>query len=318
MADSFASIDPIKRATADVAPRLAFVVFIRGRLATHAAALRTLLNQLHAGWLDQRLTRYRAAAQIEWQDVANAQTPTFLADLCETWSGQGGLHYLQLASDVRQTPRANVWEFVDVAPLPDAARASHIFVRFADGTPPGVLSELAAWLIDTLPLWWATGGYMFELRSGAVLTAHMRMAALAKRYWAVQIIDRTSLQWDAMRGMPGGNWLTLLGRDYARAMKLDIGQIENDEGALTAQRVFNLAGQHALAIAAGPKPLLGDINAYEDFDAYVHVARLIAPLLIDGPTPLAGPFARPEVLDAWLRRFDEQEEWLACDIGMGA
>ncbi|SAK77874.1 hypothetical protein AWB76_05171 [Caballeronia temeraria] len=317
MADSFASIDPIKRATADVAPCLAFVVFIRGRLAAHAEALRTLLNKLQAGWLDQRLTRYRAAAQIEWQDVENVRTPSFIASLCETWPCEGGTHYLQLASDVQQTSQANVWEFVDVAPVPDTDRASHLFVRFADGTPPGVLSELTAWLIDALPLSWATGGYVFEHRSGAVFTAHMRMAALAKRCWAVQIIDRTSLQWDAMRGMPGANWLTLIGRDYARAMKLDLASIENADGALAAQKIFRRAGRHALAIAAGPKPLLGDINAYEDFDTYVHVARLIAPLLLDDPTPLAGPFARPDVLGAWLRRFEEQEEWLACDIGVG-
>ena len=318
MADSFASITPIKRATADVAPRLAFVVFIRGRLAAHAAALRTLMSKLQAGWLDQRLTRYRAAAQIEWSDVANARSPTFLADLCETWPREGGTHSLQLASDVEQTPQANKWEFVDVPPLPDTDRASHIFVRFADGTPASVLSELAAWLIDALPVWWATGGYVFEHRSGAVFTAHIRMVALAKRYWAVQIVDRTSLQWDAMRGMPGGNWLTLIGRDYARAMKLDLGKIEADAAALAAQKVFHRAGRHALVVAAGPKPLLGDINAYEDFDAYVHVARLIAPLLLADPTPLAGPFASAEVLDAWLHRFEKQEEWLACDIGVGA
>ncbi len=317
MADSFPSIQPIKRATAEVVPRLAFVVFVRGRLAAHAAALRTLLNELQGGWLDQRLIRYRSGAQIEWSDLADVHTKTSLADLCETWPHASGTHYLQLASGVEQTPQANTWEFVDVSPLPDTERASHIFVRFADGTPPKVLSELTAWLINTLPLWWATGGYIFEHRSGAVLTAHMRMATLAKRYWAVQIIDRASLQWDAIRGMPGGNWLTLIGRDYARKMKLDIERVANEDRALAAQGVYRLAGQHALAIAAGSTPLLGDINLYEDFDAYVHVARLIAPLLLQSPTPLLGPLARPEVLEAWLRRFDKQEEWLACDIGMG-
>ena len=32
-----------------------------------------------------------------------------------------------------------------------------------------------------------------------MFTAHERMAALAKRYWGVQIQDITALQWDGSR-----------------------------------------------------------------------------------------------------------------------
>jgi hypothetical protein len=303
MSDPFESLHHVNRATADVGTRLAFIVFVRGRLAPHVAALQALLSRLQDGWLGQNLTHYRAGAATEWSRV------TSCADMLKNWPLDTVPHLIEFDNHAASPQQANNWQFVDVAPLPDTERASHIFIRFADDVPVSVLSELAGWFIEMLPLWWAAGGYMFEHRSGPVLTAHVRMAALAKRYWAVQIIDRPSLQWDAMRGMPAVNWLTAIGHEFCDKLGVQADQLTSD-----AERVFRRSGRHGLVLAAGPRPVLGDINAYEDFDPYLHVARTLAPFLLHSAIALAGPFARPDVLSTWLRRFEQPEQWLSCDI----
>jgi len=48
----------------------------------------------------------------------------------------------------------------------------------------------------------------------------------------------------------------------------------------------------------------------------MRVARGIQPLLLTAHTPLFGPFAKPEVLEAWLGRFASPRRWLESDVSI--
>jgi hypothetical protein len=193
-------------------------------------------------------------------------------------------------------------------------RASHLHVLFPDDTAPATVAALGEWTINRIPLWWGSAGLVFQHTTGTLFTAHKQMAALAKRYWGVQIQDMTALQWDALHGMPGVNWLTLIGKDFAESRGMNIEGIVSEVAKLAGDGVYHRVGAHGVALAAGPKPLRGDINTSEDIGAYLSVARLIQPLLLTHHTPLSGPFAASEVLDAWLGRFSDPQSWLDCDI----
>ena len=59
---------------------------------------------------------------------------------------------------------------------------------------------------------------------------------------------------------------------------------------------------------------MGDINTGEDLDAYIRIARPDPATAADRAHSLFGPFAKPDVLAAWLGRFIDPKAWLECDI----
>jgi Protein of unknown function (DUF3396) len=304
----------ISRAVADLRTRLGFVVFVRGSLRAHGEALEDLWTRLQAGLLRKRFTRYRLASQTSWTPLPES-TPSGFAALFGMRGPLVGYWGLELAEtgNQRGDGPSSLWlQLSDLAPLRGVERASHVRVLFPDDTPETTVAGLGEWAINRLPLWWGSGGYVFHHTAGPAFTAHTRLAALAKRYWGVQIQDLTSLQWDGLKGMPGVNWLTLIGEEFAGCQGLTI------EGLATAAKtevgLSHRLGPNAVAIAAGPEPLNGDLNAGEDLDAYLRVARLLQPFLLTQHTPLAGPFAKPAVLSAWLGRFNNPQAWLDCDI----
>lgn len=67
-------------------------------------------------------------------------------------------------------------------------------------------------------------------------------------------------------------------------------------------------------LAAGAEPSKGDINLDQRLDAFMVVARAVEPALLKEHMPLFGPFAKPDVLSAWLNRFLRPQAWLDCDV----
>jgi Type VI immunity for VRR-NUC len=308
------SIHRIKRATTDLRMRLGFVVFVRGPFREHVDGLEDLWSRLQAGLLKRRFTRYRAVGRTSWTTLPEARTPSSFADQFRIGGPLVGRWGLELADpgDDRANQPANIWlELNDLAPVRGMERASHLRVLFPDDASIATVAALGEWAINRLPLWWGSAGFVFHHTTGTMFTAHERMAALAKRYWGVQIQDMTALQWDALRGMPGVNWLTLIGRTFAEAMDVSIDQVAAD---LSNEGVFHRRGAHGIALAAGVGPVYGDINVGENLGAYEHVARRLQPLLLTEHTSLFGPFAKPEVLGAWLRRLGSPPAWLSCGI----
>lgn len=307
----------IEPAKTDLAVRLGFVVFVRGPMRNHLDALEDLWARLHAGLIGKRFARYRSMSRTPWTTLTEARTQSKFADLFELRGPLVGRWGLELAErgDESGTQPAGAWlQISDLAPVRGMERASHLRLLLPDDTSVATIAALGEWAINHLPLWWGSAGFVFHHTSGTMFTAHTRMAALAKRYWTVQIQDMTSLQWDALRGMPGVNWLTLIGDGFAQSKGLDAERFQAEIAALATEGVFNRRGAHGVAFAAGVGPLQGDINVGEDIRPYAQVARRLQPLLLTQHTPLFGPFAKPDVLSAWLSRLSGPKAWLDCGV----
>lgn len=318
MSKALQTVFSIKRATTDAYIALGFSVFVRGPLRAHADAIEDLWARVRSGLLRRRFVAYRLASEPSWRELPD---PSKMKGFAGTFGMNVPLvgHWgVELRDDPKVSDTASgytVVQFADLAPVRGMERLSHIRVFFGSETPVGILTTLGEWASAHLPLWWGSAGFVFHHSEGTMWVAHKRMAALAKRYWGVQIQDMTTLQWDGFHGMPGVNWLTLVGNEFAAARELSVDALVAQSSELESQGVFLRRGSHATAIAAGAKPLELDINIGADYSVYRRADELLRPLLLTEHTPLYGPFAKPKVLSAWMRRFESPRQWLECEIG---
>ena len=317
MSRALQSVHTIKLATTDAYIALGFAVFVRGPLRAHAEAVEDLWTRVQSGLLRKRFVAYRLASEPGWRTLPD---PTKVKGFAATFGmteplvGHWGVELRDELKAPDTTSGHTVVQFTDLAPVRGMERLSHIRVLFGSETPVGTLTALGEWASTHLPLWWGSAGFVFDHTRGTMFTAHKHMAAVAKRYWGVQIQDMTALQWDGLRGMPGINWLTLIGNEFAASKEVSLDALVGAASELKSEGVFQRRGTHAIVIAAGPKPLMGDINVGEGMFAYVRVHQLLRPFLLAEHSPLYGPFANPDVLSAWLRRFESPRDWLESDI----
>ena len=205
----------------------------------------------------------------------------------------------------------------DGAPILGLPRAGSIRCVFENDVSANDLAALAAWSVDHLPLAWGTAGFVFVHESGRKTVAYDRIAAEAKRLWGVQLLDAGALQWDALDGLPGINWLTLVGNAFAQARGVEPAALLGAASARVDAGVYSRAGKLAMVFAAGSAPTRGDVNVGDDLGPYAQVAELLEPLLVRQPTPLSGAFESPAVLSAWLRRFTAPRAWVECKLDAG-
>jgi hypothetical protein len=205
-------------------------------------------------------------------------------------------------------------DWLGLPPVRDMERASHLRFVFDDPVSATELAALGDLVLQHLPVWWGAGGYAFEFTGGHPDIAGQRIAALAKRHWAAQVQHLSSLQWDALAGLPSVNWLVLLGPAFLAQAGLSIEALADAVEPRARSGVYARQGLHGLALAAGPRPLTGDINGQDDLAPYAELDRLLAPLRLATHRPMSGPLSRPEVLEAWLRRFEDPQGWLAADV----
>lgn len=298
-------------ARAEVVPRLALTVFIRPPLADHLAGVASVIERAlslpSAGGIDKyRLGRrgaWQPLPQRPWSTRDLLSEPELLGAGPDNWSielrGEGGAHL----------------EFAERLPYRGIDRLSHFRVVFEPEPGMSEVIALAQHVAEVVPVWWGSAGWVFDHVSGDLATAGRRVAALAKRYWSIQIQDIALLQWQACRGMPGTGWLTLLGEAFVQSMSLDVDSLSRQAAALAPARVFSRRCGSCLLIAAGPEPSMGDIHAADDLGPQVQVSKMLEPLLLKAYPGFAGPLARPDVMVAWLDRFREPDAWLAAEIG---
>lgn len=109
-------------------------------------------------------------------------------------------------------------------------------------------------------------------------------------------------------GIKGGNWLTVLGDQYAAELG-GADKIEADLAALD-QRFLIRRYESGLLIQAGPRPQLGDAERGRWPDLYVKLAQILKPIQVTNHCPFqyGGPGERfdHERSVAWLRRFDDR------------
>jgi hypothetical protein len=314
MAQTSESIFEIPRAASSVSMRLSLVLFVRGPLRAHAAKLGDLFECMRVTAAGKSLRRYRLQGDNRWQDVSAPSPSGDFGTLFNYPVAEPGSWGVELAerSDDPSAGEDNFMQIADLVPSFGVERASYVRMTFGERTPIAEIASLANWSINNFPLWWGSAGWCFHHVAGRVYPAYAHIAAMAKRYWAVQIQNLTALQWDALRGMPGVNWLTLIGQEFAVQNGLKLESLMSDVGK--GNGVFQRGGAFGLVLAAGSKPIKGDVNVGEGVGAYKQIAKIIAPLLLTEQASLGGPFDRPEVTAAWLGRFQDSRSWVECDI----
>lgn len=301
----------IPAADVRVAIRLCLTVFLEAGPRAQAAALCDLISTLCDGSPPLRL--YRHGDESQWHVLAERRANATLPDIFEPWRPLVGEWGVELADDPgpAAATRLEIRELVPIAGMP---RASWMRLWMDRDTSSARLAGLGDWIVNKLPVLWGSGGLIFQPERGPLKLSYRRIAALAKRHWGVGIHDMTNLQFDALHGICGVNWLTLVGARFAQSRGTSLAAIAADAHRLLDDGVFHRMGPAGLAIAAGSKPISADVNLHEDMSAYVRANELLKPLLLQQPSPMAGPFARPEILSAWHNRFSAPQAWLDCDI----
>jgi Protein of unknown function (DUF3396) len=304
-------LDPvtIAQAAAEVTMQPTCVLFLRGSIGIVWDAVRPIWNELQQMLPGQRL-HCRSGAGGQWHQLPEAGTNAD-AVFAEAGVGAGCRRFEGSLGDGADCVSLDL---VELLPVLGMERASYLRLSFPEHTAPISIVRLAQSVIQHVPLHWGSAGMAFVHVSGPRHVAYRRIAALAKRYWGVQIQDMSTLQWDALRGMPGVNWLTLIGNDFASANGMSIDAIATAASGLARQGVYSRRATHGLAVAAGASASLGDVNVGDDLRSSALIAQLLRPLLLREHLPLDGPFAHREVLSAWLGRLEVPQNWLACDV----
>jgi hypothetical protein len=312
MAVGETSVIPL--ATADVAVRQALTVFVRGSLAPHVGVLESLWRMLLFSRTGARLRFRRSIADVAWQPLSATDREAAFTRLLDCSGPLIGCRGVEFAERADYLSSGAAVRIVDLAPINGSERASHLRVLFDESVLVSEVVALAEWLVGHLPVWWGSAGFMFDYVAGPTYTAYSNIAALAKRYWCVDVQDIFQLEWDGLRGMSGVSWLNLIGDEFARSKEFSLDELEAAKGELEAFGVFLRRGTFGIALAAGQRPVQGDINLGQDVEPYVYVTSRIKPLLLPDQPLLFGPFAKPEVRRAWLGRFGAPRAWLESDI----
>jgi hypothetical protein len=171
---------------------------------------------------------------------------------------------------------------------------------------PAQLLALASQAATLGPILFGIGGYVASWNPHEKPTAFWEIHGWCKRYLGLDVQDADATAWRILDGIPGTNWLTLIGPALADRLKLDLGRLE---AGPWGPGIVAKSLPHALLLRAGELPVLGDLNRAEFPSSYAEVARRLAPLFVAEPAGYWGGFYENEDTVKWLRRLVEPESW---------
>jgi hypothetical protein len=316
MPNALTTVRTLRRASAQIGLRQTAMLFVKGTLASHAGALMDWWQWWRSTAHGRCLTHWRSGSSQVWQSITSNERELSWSAMFSAATSDSAPRWLELSDrpDNGCDPSSTSLMIYDLPAVMGLDRASLMCLRLPDSATPASFTQLGEASLKLLPVWWGTAGWAFQYESGRPDVAARRMAALARRYWCAQILDTTSLQWDALLGIPSVNWLTWVGPAFAEQQGTTLDALATAAAVHVNETIFHRLTGNGLSIAAGPKPLKGDINLAEDFNPYTIAAKVLKPLFLNKMTPLAGPFADPIVLNAWLQRFELPQAWLTADI----
>jgi Protein of unknown function (DUF3396) len=316
MPNALTTVRTLHRAFADVELQRTAALLVKGSLDIYENELSDWWQWWRSTVYGRALTHRRDGSDSVWRPIVHRKYEHTWPEIFSTAHSHAAPRWLELTdqSESDSGLSSTSMTIYDLPAVMGLDRASLILLRLPDNAAPVNFTELGEVSLQLLPIWWGTAGWTFQYKSGRPDVAARRMAALARRYWCVQILNTTNLQWDALLGMPSVNWLTWIGPVFAAQSGTTLEALAIAAAAHLNESVFHRLTPNGLSVAAGPIPLKGDINLAENFRPYSLAAKLLQPLLLEKMSPLAGPFADTNVLDAWLHRFELPEEWLNANF----
>jgi hypothetical protein len=171
---------------------------------------------------------------------------------------------------------------------------------------PSALLDLAKMLPELGPFRSALAGFAARWNPAHKGNAFRPIHTWCRRFLGLDVQDHEELAWSALAHLTGVDWLTMLGEPLAAAAGLDLAALAGRpwKTGVTARQVTG-----GLLLQAGPAPSLGDLNELALPSAYVEVARVLEPLLLEDPPELWGDFHAKKDTKAWMRRFLDPEAW---------
>jgi Type VI immunity for VRR-NUC len=278
------------------------VLWYRGALTSQWESMANIWNLLQ----QRRFWNYpifvRTSADMNWRRIDELGRGQIGIDIQRS-SGQGPVWRFEASASPESCERG--FEINNLQPTLGLARASHVMVRFPVETDEKELLQMTTRLADLFPYYTGSAGYFFSFVESKKPLAFDQIWAWSRRFWGVEVLDLQSASWEILNGIYGINWLTLIGNEMMSS-KLD-------KVDLTSQRHPTLdirPLRHGLLVQAGPHPILGDMNHFEDVSAYVAASHLLGPAFLKEPKDFAGMFTDHKSTGAWIRRFLEPDKWL--------
>lgn len=255
---------------------------------------------------EDRLEVYTTSSMQVWQPIDKGDLQRVRQAL-SSWLFVSNTprHHLQVRlADVPNLPEIG-FSYTEVDPA-RARRAAVLELTLPPSAPPEHLFQLAQGLARLGHLSSLVGGYVARWNP-----LHRRLAfdsffLWSQRYLGLDIQDAEAAAYGALTGVPGVNWLVLLGTSVLRAREFDAEALLRRRWEHDVSVTREPAG---VLLRAGARPSLGDLNVLEVPAAYHEVAAAVAPCLDTTSPPFPGVWAREDLTQRWRLRFQEAGVW---------
>ena len=267
-----------------------------------ARALEVFLRHAPRDWL----IAYTTSQLPTWRHATEATHQLLMESLSAPVLSGKPRHLLsfELVDDMGTPSAGFVYREVDAS---RAARSGILELTLPQETSPEVLLRLVSEVAECGPFFSAVGGYVTRWNGAYRHLAFDRIYEWCQRYWGLDIQDSEAMSWLAPRGLPGSNWLTLVGWPLLDALGKDAPSlVDTGEKAVSVSTL-----SHGMLVRAGQEPTVGDLNQTELPTAYMEAARMLERAFVPDPPVLGGTFARSEDGGRWFRRMVDSLEWAA-------
>lgn len=264
-------------------------------------AAEVLERYLQVAPVDQ-LTRYTTSMLSDWQRFTPRTAELLLRSVSVPWSEVRVRHLFtfRLVDDVWAPGLGVLYKEMDEA----RGRRGFLQLLLPLRHDPKVLLQLATEIADRWPVLCGVGGYVGTWNEWLKPTAFWSLYRWSQRFLGMDLQDPDPMSWCVEEGLPGSNWLTLVGNRLAQKLKLDVDALRQREWK---EGVRVQALRRATLIQAGEVPTLGDVNMLRYPAAYSEAARALAPFFVKEPPEYWGGFYEAKKTKLWMRRFVDPE-----------
>ncbi len=259
-----------------------------------ARLLRSFLALVPTGFL----TLFRTSLTPRWLSLDSSREQE-LADLLSLPWAEGAPRHL-FRMEVVDDPHCASCGFTYTEIDPARSECAPVIeLTLPQEFDPGHLLPLARAALEAGPLGSGIGGYAVRMNQAYLADAFDLGWAWSRRFVGLDIQFPEQMAWRATRGLPGTNWLTLLGRPVAEAAGFELQRAEEHPWVDPFVRVER--ADDNLLIVAGEAPTTGDRHFFDEAGAYREVAETTRALLAPAPDFL-GRFRDERGSEAWFRR----------------